>query len=157
VRRDIAARDKTCRVTGFSGLSNVAAHIVARNHAEQSGVRAEHVDHPANMIMLLRDLEQAYDRFEWCFDEHGTIHILYRYTKISVYLVPTSRVNLVPESEGGPRPEYIRMAHQIALDRARERCADCWQVRVDLLTVLAVINVVQMCACVYQRMYLTLL
>lgn len=127
----IAARDQSCRVTGFK-VGTCAAYIVARNHAEQSGVPVEHVDHPANMIELLKELEQAYDRFEWCFDEQGAIHILYRYTPALMYLIPPARVHLLPECEGGPRLEYIRIAHRVALNQARERCPDCWLVRVGL-------------------------
>ncbi len=132
MRPKIVARDKSCRVTGFSDKETIAAHIVARNHAEQRGVLAKHVDHAANMIMLLKELVEAYDRFEWCFDEQGIIHILYRYTPVLMYLVPPARGHLAPEGKGGPRLEYIRIAHQGALIQARERCADCWVVRVDL-------------------------
>ncbi len=109
-------------------VGTCAAHIVARSCAEGFGVPVEQIDSPGNMITLSRELELSYDRFEWSFDERGAIHVLYRHSPI----IALVRVHLVPESAGGPNSRFmiIRIAHEIALIQAKNRCQECWEVRV---------------------------
>ncbi len=120
-------RDGACCVTSFTN-NTVGAHIVARSYAEALGVDRNQVDQPCNIITLARELEQAYDAFHWCFDEFGTIYILFRFTPVG-FLLTGSRVALVPEAEGGPSSRMIRIAFQFAVQSAQSRCPDCWIVR----------------------------
>ncbi len=117
--------DKPCAVTGF--VNPFAARLVSRKCAKRFAIPVKQVKNPANTILLLTELKQAYENFEWCFDERGTIRILYRYTRAYGYLEPAS-VHVVPECEGGPGVKFIRIALRNALYQAKMRCQACWEV-----------------------------
>ena len=77
---------------------------------------------PENGVLLRSDIEDDYDRHMWIFDHNGSIDVLYQNWKHrnSIKLVTIG-------SDHPPSHELINLHNQMALDKAKHHCPNCWK------------------------------
>ena len=118
-RRLVSKRDLKCVATGATSDLK-AAHIVPLEQSEL--IERSLLFSPENGVLLRSDIEDDYDRHMWIFDHNGSIDVLYQNWKHrnSIKLVTIG-------SDHPPSHELINLHNQMALDKAKHHCPNCWK------------------------------
>ena len=118
-RRLVSRRDGKCVATGVT--SNLkAAHIVPLENSEL--IRRDQLFSPENGVLLRSDLEDDYDRHMWIFNINGMVEVLYQNWPHRA-TIKTIRFG----SDRPPSGEMINLHNDMAKDKAKHHCPNCWK------------------------------
>ena len=120
-KKKLVNRDTHCIATGETeGL--VGAHIIPLNKSEL--IARDMLFSARNGVLLLKDLEDDYDRHKWIFDYDGKVTALFSRwgPKNSI-----SHVKVSKDPDTGPSKELIDLHNKMAWEQKQHYCPHCWK------------------------------